>query len=44
MYKYTYETYDDVYQDFIFQKVIEMVTEKGSRVTLPKIQGAIWRK
>ena len=36
MYKYTYETYDDVYQDFIFQKVVEMVTEKGIELLYPK--------
>ena len=41
MYKYTYETYDDVYQDFIFQKAVEMVTEKGIELLYPKYRESI---
>jgi ATP-dependent RNA helicase SUPV3L1/SUV3 len=36
MYKYTYETYEDVYQDFIFQKAVKIITEKGVELLYPK--------
>ena len=36
MYKSTYETYDDVYQDFIFQKAVKIITEKGIELLYPE--------